>query len=248
MAEFVVVGGTGQIGAKTVTRLRERGREAVAASPSTGVDLLTSAGLDAALDGTSVVIDVSKPRATNPDAVREYFTTGMANLLRAEREHGIRHHLALSIVGSDRHDVPFYTGKVAGERAVRASGVPFTIVHATQFFEFAPTIAAQAEVDGVVTLPDALVQPCAGADVADLLVELALGSAVNTDLDIAGPDRMPLAEFVSRALRADGDQRVVHAGPTGVYFGGGLEREALIPGPHARILPTSFGEWLLAHS
>ncbi|WP_417555957.1 SDR family oxidoreductase [Microbacterium sp.] len=248
MAEFVVVGGTGQIGAKTVSRLRESGRDAVAASPGTGVDLLTGAGLDAVLQGARVVIDVSKPRATAPDAVHEYFTSGMANLLRAEREHGIRHHLALSIVGSDRHDVPFYAGKVAGERAVRESAVPYTIVHATQFFEFAPAIAAQAEADGVVTLPDALVQPCAGADVADLLVELALGEALSADLDVAGPDRMPLAEFVSRALLATGDHRVVHAGPKGMYFGGGLEREALVPGPDARILPTSFGAWLLAHS
>jgi uncharacterized protein YbjT (DUF2867 family) len=248
MAEFVIVGGTGQIGAKTVTRLRERGRDAVAASPSTGVDLLTGAGLDTALDGASVVIDVAKPRATDPDAVREYFSTGMATLLRAEREHGIRHHLALSIVGSERHDVPFYVGKAAGERAVRSSGLPFTILHATQFFEFAVAIAAQADARGVVTLPDALVQPCAGADVADVLVELALGSALNADLDVAGPDRMPLAEFVSRALLANGDRRIVHAGPTGQYFGGGLEREALVPGPDARILPTSFGEWLLAHS
>lgn len=243
MAGFIVVGGAGQIGTKTVARLRESGR-AAAASPSTGVDLLTGEGLDAALSGASVVIDVSKPHAATADGVHEFFTTGMANLLRAEREHGIRHHIGLSIVGSDRHHVPFYAGKVEAEQAVRSSGVPFTLVHATQFFEFAPAIAAQADAGGTITLPDALVQPCAGADVADVLVELALGAPQNADIEIAGPDRMPLAEFVAQALQARGDDRTVRSDPAGRYFGGTLEAEALIPGPGARILPTSFAEWL----
>lgn len=249
MAEFIVVGGTGQIGAKTVDRLRERGLDAAAASPSTGVDLVTGSGLDAVLAGASVVIDVSKPHAGDAASVREHFTTGVGNLMRAERAHGIRHHLCLSIVGSDRpHDVPFYDAKVQAERLVRESGVPWSIVHATQFFEFAPAIAAMAEDNGTVVLPDALVQPAAGADVADVLVELALAPALQADVEIAGPDRMPLADFVARALRAHRDERAVRSGPEGRYFGGTLAAETLLPDAGARILPTHFQDWLLASS
>lgn len=247
MAEFIVVGGTGQIGVKTVARLRSRGREAVAASPSSGVDLVSGEGLDAVLAGASVVIDVSKPRAGDPASVREFFTTGIANLLQAEREHGIRHHLCLSIVGSDRpHDVPFYAAKVQGEALVREAGIPWTIVHATQFFEFAPAIAAMAEQGDEVVLPDALVQPVSGADVAEVLVELALGTPLESDIEIAGPERMRLTDFVSRVLRARGDSRVLRSGPEGRYFGGGLEHDTLLPGTDARILPTRFQEWLIA--
>lgn len=247
MAKFIVVGGTGQIGVKTVDRLRSRGHEAQAASPRTGVDLITGAGLDAALTGASVVIDVSKPHAGDPASVREFFTTGLANLLQAEREHGIRHHLGLSIVGSHlAHDVPFYSAKTRGERLVRESGVPWSIVHATQFFEFAPAIAAMAEVDGEAVLPEAHVQPCAGADVADVLVELALGEPRNADIEIAGPERMPLAGFVAQVLRARGDSRVVRSRPEGRYFGGHLDPDTLLPGPGARILPLRLQAWLAA--
>ncbi|MDT0158292.1 NAD(P)H-binding protein [Microbacterium sp. ARD32] len=245
MAEFIVVGGTGQIGAKTVNRLRARGRSVAIASPSTGVDLVTGSGLDEALAGAEVVIDASKPRSGDPASVREFFSTGVANLLDAEREHGIRHHLGLTIVGSERpHDVPFYAAKVHGERLVRESEVPWTLVHATQFFEFAPAIATMADAEGAVTLPEAMVQPAAGADVADVLVQLALAAPLNADAEIAGPERMPLAGFVTRVLRARGDQRVVRAAPDGRYFGGTLDAEALLPGPEAVILPTRLDDWL----
>ncbi len=247
MAEFVVIGGTGQIGAKTVARLRARGLEAVAASPRTGVDTLSGQGLDAVLAGASVVIDVSKPRAHA--SAQEFFTTATTRLTQAEREHGIRHHIGLSIVGSDRpHDIPFYRAKAAGEQIVRRSAVPWTLVHATQFFEFAPAIAATSEVDGAVLLPDALVQPAAGADVADVLVELALGAALGEDIEIAGPERMPLADFVARALHAQADPRVVRSDPAGLYFGGHLAADTLLPRTDARILPTTYSDWMLASS
>ncbi|MFC5432869.1 SDR family oxidoreductase [Microbacterium suwonense] len=249
MVEVIVVGGTGQIGAKTVARLRERGHSAAAASPSTGVDLVTGRGLDAVLAGASVVIDVSKPHAGDPASVQEFFTTGTANLMRAERAHGIRHHLGLTIVGSGRpHDIPFYRAKTLGERTVRDSGVPWSLVHATQFFEFAPAIAAMADADGAITLPDVDVQPAAGADVADVMVELALAAPLQADIEIAGPERMPLAGFVSRALRARHDDRDVRSGPEGRYFGGRPAAETLLPDAGARILPTRFQDWLLTSS
>jgi uncharacterized protein YbjT (DUF2867 family) len=247
MAEFIVIGGTGQIGMKTVRRLRDRGLDVLSASPSTGVDTLTGVGLDAALTGAGVVIDVSKPR--DHASAQEFFTTATTRLMDAEREHGIRHHIGLSIVGSDQpHDIGFYQAKTAGERIVRDSGVPWTLVHATQFFEFAPAIAATSEVDGEVLVPDALVQPAAGADVADVLVELALRAPLGEDIEIAGPERMPLADFVARALRARVDGRPVRSGPEGLYFGGHLAADTLLPRAGARILPTTFDEWMLASS
>lgn len=247
MAEFVVIGGTGQIGAKTVRRLRARGLDVLPASPSTGVDTVTGDGLAAALTGADVVIDVSKPR--DHAAAPEFFSTAMTRLASAEREHGIRHHIGLSIVGSDRaDDVGFYRAKAVGERIVRESGVPWTLVHATQFFEFAPSIAAASDVDGEVLLPDALVQPAAGEDVADVLVELALGAPLGEDIEIAGPERMPLADFVARALRALADTRLVRSGPGGLYFGGHLDADTLLPRAGARILPQTFSEWMLASS
>ena len=249
MADFVVVGGTGQIGAKTVAGLRARGLDALAASPRTGVDVFSGAGLEAALSGASVVIDVVKPRTYDAESVREFFTTATSRLMHAEREHGIRHHIGLSIVGSGRaHDVPFYRAKAAGEQIVRDAGVPWTLVHATQFFEFAPAIAASAEAGEGVLLPDALVQPAAGTDVAEVLVELALGPALGEDIEIAGPERMPLVDFVRRGLRATADGRPVRSGPAGRYFGGQLEADTLLPRASARILPTTFGDWMLASS
>lgn len=248
-ARIVVIGGRGQIGAKTVARLRRVGRNVRVASRRTGVDLLTGAGLETALDGAAVVIDVSKPSTNDQAELDAFFHTGSANLLRAERAAGIRHHVFLSIVGSDHpHDIPFYRGKAAAEQMVRDSGVPFSIVHATQFFEFAPAIAASAESGGTVTLPDALVQPAAGGDVADALVDVALAAPTGTDADIAGPERMGLAGFVARALRAVGDDREVVASADGRYFGGTLDRETLLPSGAARILPTTLDAWLAAGS
>ena len=246
---IVVIGGTGQIGSKAVGRLRAAGRDVRAAARSTGVDLVSGAGLEAALTGAAVVIDVSKPSARDERATREFFHTATANLVGVERALGIRHHVALSIVGSGRaHDIPFYRGKAAAEQMVRESGIPFSIVHATQFFEFASAIAANADVDGTVLLPDALVQPAAGDDVADAVVEAALGAPTGSDAEVAGPERMPLADFVARVLRAGGDHRPVHASAEGRYFGGTLERGTLLPGAGARILPTRLDEWLRSGS
>ncbi|MGB4137560.1 MAG: SDR family oxidoreductase [Microbacterium sp.] len=249
MAEIVVVGGTGQIGAKVADLLRRQGRSVCAASPSTGVDTLDPATLGAALDGARIVIDVSKPRTYDPRAMHEFFTTGTGNLLRAERGLGIRHHVALTIVGSGRpHDIAFYRGKAAAEQLVRDGGVPYSLVHATQFFEFAPQIAANAgaEADGTILLPDALVQPAAGSDVAAAVAGIALDAPLQADVDLAGPEPMPLAVFVERVLRARGDDRPVRSDPAGRYFGGSLGPDTLLPGGDARLLPTRLDEWLAA--
>ena len=247
MVRIVVLGGTGQIGAKTVARLRSLGHDVRAASRRTGVDALTGAGLDDALDGAEIVIDTSKPSAGDDAAVQEFFRTATTNLLRAERAHDVGHHVALSIVGSHRpHDIPFYQGKAAAEQIVRESGVPFSILHATQFFEFAPAIAAACEVEGVVLTPDALVQPAAGSDVAQALIEVALAAPTGADTEVAGLERMPLAGFIAKVLRAGGDRRAVRASTEGRYFGGTLERDTLLPGEDAQILPTTLYSWLRA--
>ncbi|UJP10209.1 SDR family oxidoreductase [Microbacterium sp. KUDC0406] len=245
MAEVVVIGGTGQIGAKVVARLQGLGHGVRAASPRTGVDTLSGDGLREALDGARVVIDVSKPHSYDPRSVPEFFRTATTNVLRAEERAGVEHHVALGIVGSERpHDIPFYRAKDAGEQLVRDSGVPYTLVHATQFFEFALGIAASAETEGVITLPDAFVQPAAGADVADAVTGVALGEPLRAVTEIAGPVRMPLAGFVSRVLRARGDARTVRSAASGRYFGGHLDQGTLLPGENARLLPTHLEAWL----
>ncbi|UNK71533.1 LysR family transcriptional regulator [Microbacterium sp. H1-D42] len=248
MSRIVVIGGTGQIGTKVVSRLRHLGREVRVAARSTAVDTVTGAGLESVLDGAEIVIDVSKPPTHDQRAMHDFFQTGTENVLRAERAFSIRHHVVLSIVGSARAEVPFYRGKAAAEQIVRDSGVPFSIVHATQFFEFAPGIAAASAIDGVVTLPDALVQPAAGADVADAIIEIALAVPLRSDVEIAGPERMPLTDFITRSLRARGDDRTVHAAADGRYFGGPLEPDTLLPRDGARILPTTLDEWLASQS
>lgn len=216
------------------------------ASRASGVDIITGTGLANALEGAQIVIDVSKPSTRDRSEMDAFFRSGTENVLRAERAAGIRHHVVLTIVGSGRADVPFYRGKAAAEQIVRGSDVPFSIVHATQFFEFAPGIAAASEVDGIVTLPDALVQPCAGADVANAMVEIALSAPLRQDAEIAGPERMALVDFVTRGMRARGDDRPVRAAFDGRYFGGPLQSETLLPGPDARLLPTTLDEWLAA--
>lgn len=243
--KIVVLGGTGQIGSKVTRLLRERGVDAVPASPSTGVDVMTGAGLDAVLAGADAAIDVSKPRGYDPAVVDAYFRTGIGNLLRAEHAAGVRHHVALAAVGTGpTTDIPFYRAKAVGTELVQAGGVPFSLVHATQFFEFADAIADSGTVDGDVVLPDVLVQPIAGDDVARVIVDIAVADPRNGEVDIAGPEVMPLAEFVGRGIAAHGDRRPVRVGADATYFGGRIGRTALLPGPDARILPTRLEDWL----
>lgn len=240
---IVVAGGTGRIGARLVEHLA--GHDVVVAAPSTGIDASTGQGLDAALRGADAVVDVTRPHTYDPEGVRAFFTAVTTNLLRAERDAGVRHHVALTIVGTDDHtDAPFYRAKAEQEQLVRASGVPYSLAHATQFFEFATGIADASVVDGVVRVADARVQPIAAHDVASELTRVVLGDVAVGDVEVAGPDAMPLESFVRRALRAQGDEREVVADPEALYFGGRVGADALLPGPDARIGATHFADWL----
>lgn len=248
VARITVIGGTGLIGRKVAARLREAGHEVRAASPSTGVDLLTGAGLDDALARSSVVIDVSKPRTYNPDAVWRHFDLAARTLAGAETRARVIHHVALSAVGTERvpQPIPFYRAKAHGEAILRSSGVPFSIVRATQFFEFGAQIGAQAGRDGTdaTRVADTQVQPIAGDDVAAVLAGLVDEAPSGAATEIAGPDVMPLADFVGHCLAATGDGRRVSADPRTPYFGARIDRRELLPGSGAWIAPTRLSDWL----
>lgn len=247
--KIVVIGGSGLIGRKLTAELLQKGHEAVAASPSSGVNALTGEGLEEALAGADVVIDVSNSPSFEDAAVLDFFERSGRNLLQAEREAGLKHHVALSIVGTDRLESNgYFRAKVAQERLIKDSGVPFTIVRATQFFEFVATIA-QASIDGDrLVVPDAEFQPIAAADVAAALADVALTSPRNATIEIAGPDRLPFRDFVARRIAADGDQREVLADGAARYFGAALESGSLVPehAGSARLGPTRFERWLAA--
>jgi uncharacterized protein YbjT (DUF2867 family) len=235
---IVVIGGTGRIGSRVAARLS--GHEVVIAAPSTGVDSVSGAGLSSALSGAHVVIDVTRPHVYDAEAVRAFFTRSTENLLREEHRAGVGHHIALTIAGTQHpQDIPFYGAKAEQERLIRASGRPYTLVHATQFFEFVGDIADAATIDGAVRLPPVLVQPIAANDVADVLAHVATAPAQG-DLEIAGPERMHLDEFVRRALVARNDSRLVLADPRALYFGGRLATHTLLPGPRVTVCPTRF--------
>ncbi|GAA4490333.1 SDR family oxidoreductase [Microbacterium panaciterrae] len=243
--KVVILGGTGLIGSRVRELLRARGVDAVAASPSTGVDIMTGEGLDPVLRGADAVVDVSKPRTYDPTVLEAYFEIGMARMLAAERAAGVRHHVALAAVGTaEATEVPFYRAKAAGEQVVRAGGVPFTLVHATQFFEFAPAIADSATIDATVVLPPTLVQPIAADDVAEAMADIVLGDAADDTREIAGPEILPLAGFVARGLAAAGDGRSVVTADEALYFGGRIGRTTLLPSPAAQIGPTTFESWM----
>lgn len=248
VARITVIGGTGLIGRKVAARLREAGHEVRAASPSTGVDLVTGAGLDDALAGSSVVIDVSKPRTYDPDAVWRHFDLAARTLAGAETRARVIHHVALSAVGTERvpQPIPFYRAKAHGEAILRSSGVPFSIVRATQFFEFGAQIGAQAGRDATdaTRVADTQVQPIAGDDVAAVLAGLVGEAPSGAATEIAGPDVMPLADFVGHCLAATGDGRPVIADPRTSYFGARIDRRELLPGSGARIAPTRLSDWL----
>ena len=242
---IVVVGGTGLIGSALVELLREAGHEAVPASPSTGVDTLKGTGVAEALTGTDVVVDVTNSPSFEDGPVLDFFTRSTRTLLAAEREAGVGHHVALSIVGTDR--VPgsgYLRAKVAQEELIRAGGVPFSLVRATQFFEFLGAIAAGSTQEGVVVLPAADLQPVAAAEVSAVLAEVAAGAPSGGHADLAGPDRRPFAEFVGPVLAAQGDDRPVRSDAGACYFGAVLEQDSLVPTGEARIAPTGFEAWL----
>ncbi|TWA72728.1 uncharacterized protein YbjT (DUF2867 family) [Azospirillum brasilense] len=243
--KIVVIGGTGLIGSKLVQTLRERGHDALAASPRTGVNTITREGLAQAMDGAAVVVDVANAPVWEDKAVLDFFETSGRNLLAAEAAAGVRHHVALSIVGSERLPANgYFRAKVAQEGLIKASGIPHTILRATQFFEFVGGIAQAATIDGEIRLSPALIQPIASDDVVAALAEVALAPPVNGTLEIAGPEAIPLDELVRRLLLATEDARKVVPDIHARYFGDVLNDQSLTPGRNARLGAIRFEDWL----
>src|SRR3954447_12341046 len=242
---IVVVGGTGLIGSKLVTRLEEGGHEAIAASPDSGVDTLTGEGLAEVLKGAGAVVDVSNSPSFEDAAVLEFFETSTRNLLAAEAAAGVRHHVALSVVGTERlSESGYFRAKIVQEQLIRASSIPYSIVHATQFFEFVKSIAAAATDGETVRLAPALVQPVAATDVARAVGQVSVGPPMNGIVEVAGPERFHLDEFVRHALGARHDPRTVVADPHARYFGAELGERTLVPGKSARLGRIRFDDWL----
>jgi uncharacterized protein YbjT (DUF2867 family) len=243
--KIVVIGGTGLIGTKLVNNLRERGCEVLAASPKSGVNTFTGEGLAEALTGAGVVVDVANAPVWEDKAVLEFFETAGRNLLAAEETAGVRHHIALSIVGTDRLPASGYLrAKLAQENLIKASKIPFTIVRSTQFFEFAKGIIQSATEGQAVRLSPALFQPIAADDVAAALTDVALAKPLNATIEIAGPEPIRMDEFARRFLSATGDPRKVTADVHAKYFGTELNDQSLTPGANPRLGPTSYAEWL----
>lgn len=243
--KIVVIGGTGLIGSKLVKLLTVRGHEAVAASPNTGVNTLTGEGLAQALAGAQVVVDVANSPSFEDKAVLDFFETSGRNLLAAEAAAGVQHHVALSVVGTERlQGSGYFRAKLAQETLIKAATIPYTIVHATQFMEFLGGIA-QAGTDGqTVRLSPALVQPIASDDVATAMADAALGAPVNGTIEIAGPERVGLAALVQRYLAAIGDARTVVADASAPYFGVQLDDRSLTPGDKPMLGAITFETWM----
>src|SRR5919205_1532946 len=242
--KIVVIGGTGLIGSKTVPMLRQGGHEVVAAAPTTGVNTLTGEGLTAAMAGTQVVIDLANSPSFEDKAVLAFFETSGRNLLAAEAAAGVRHHVALSIVGIDRTDNGYFRAKLAQEKLIKSSGIPYTIIRATQFLEFLSGIADSSADGNVVRLPPVLFQPIAADDVAANVADVALAAPRNSIVEIAGPERAPFNDIVARYLKAVGDPREVVRDPEARYFGGRVEEHSLVPLGEARLGRIGLDAWL----
>jgi uncharacterized protein YbjT (DUF2867 family) len=243
--KIVVIGGTGLIGSKLVEKLRMDGHEPLAASPDTGVNALTGEGLAEALQGAKVVVDVANAPAWDDAAVLDFFQTSSGNLLAAETAARVGHHVALSVVGTDRlPDSGYLRAKLAQEELVKAGPIPYSILRATQFFEFIGGIADSSTEGDTVRLPPVLVQPEAADDVASTLADVAVGAPLNDTLELAGPKAFRLDELARRFLSAKDDPRQVTADVHATYFGAELDDRSLTPGDDARIAPTRFEDWL----
>jgi uncharacterized protein YbjT (DUF2867 family) len=243
--KIVVIGGSGLIGSKLVDKLREAGHDPLPASPDTGVDTLTGEGLQEALEGAQVVVDVSNAPAWDDAAVMDFFQTSSRNILAAEAAAGVKHHVALSVVGADRlRESGYMRAKIAQEETVKAASMPYTILRATQFFEFIGRMADAGMNGETIQLAPVLVQPEAADDVAAALAEIALGEPINGIVELAGPEQFRLDELVRHLLRAYNDSRRVTADVHARYFGAELDEHSLTPGDGARIAPTRFEDWL----
>ncbi|MER6007801.1 SDR family oxidoreductase [Nonomuraea angiospora] len=243
--KIVVIGGTGLIGSKLVAKLGEHGHEAVAAAPNTGVNTLTGEGLAEVLAGAQVVVDVSNSPSFERAAVLKFFETSTGNLLAAEAAAGVGHHVAVSIVGTERMpDNGYFAAKIAQEQLIEKSGIPFSLVHSTQFFEFARGIADEATADGKVHIAPVLFQPIAGDDVAQAVGRTAVGAPLNGRVEIAGPKEYRMDEFFRQALTAWGDPREVVTDPHARYFGSELSERSLVPEDGAVLGTISYRDWL----
>ena len=243
--KIVVIGGTGLIGSKVVARLREQGHEAVPAAPNTGVDTLSGEGLAEVLAGADVVVDVSNSPSFADEPVMHFFRTSTTNILAAEEAAGVGHHVALSVVGTERlTDSGYFRAKLVQEQLIKGSGRPYTIVHATQFFEFVGGIADEAAHGDTVRVSDALIQPMASQDVAEAVARVAAGAPQNTTVEVGGPEQFGVDEFVRTALTFRGDPRSVVTDPEARYWGVLLEKDTLLPGPDAQLGATRLEQWL----
>jgi uncharacterized protein YbjT (DUF2867 family) len=242
--KIVVIGGTGLIGSKVVEKLKQKGHEALAAAPNTGVNTITGKGLKEALAGAQVVVDLANSPSFEDKAVLEFFETSERNLLPAEAAAGVRHHVALSIVGIDRSDNGYFRAKVAQEKLIKASGIPYTIIRSTQFLEFLHAIADSSADGNTVRISSGLFQPIAAEDVAAAVADVALAAPRNGIVEIAGPERAPFNAIVARYLKAVGDARVVVRDPEARYYGGRVEESSLVPLGEAHLGRISLDEWL----
>jgi uncharacterized protein YbjT (DUF2867 family) len=243
--KIVVIGGSGLIGSNVVNRLRQNGHEVVAASPKSGVNTLTGEGLAEALAGAQVVVDVANSPSFEAKAVLEFFETSGRNLLAAEKAAGVGHHVALSVVGTERLlDSGYFPAKLAQEKLIKDSGIPYTILRATQFFEFVGAIVQSGTEGDVIRLSPALFQPIASDDVAAALADLAVAPPLNATVEVAGPEPMPLDKIARQFLAAKGDSRQVIADVHAGYFGAAINDRSLTPGEHPRLGQTRFEDWL----
>ena len=243
--KLIVIGGTGLIGTKVVKGLREKGHEVVAASPSQGINSVTGEGLAEALVGAQVVVDVSNSPSWEDKAVLEFFEKSERNLAAAEAAAGVGHHVSLSVVGTDRMLASgYFRAKMAQENLIKASKIPFTIVRATQFFEFVGAIAQFSTEGATVRLPSALMQPIVSDDVAAALSDVAIAEPLNDTVEVAGPEPIRIDELVRRFLSAKGDPRKVITDVRALYYGIEVNDQSLVPGDNPRLGPTRFSEWL----
>ncbi|MDR6535183.1 SDR family oxidoreductase [Variovorax soli] len=243
--KIVVIGGSGLIGSKLVQKLRQKGHEVVAASPSTGVNALTGEGLAEALRGAQVVVDVANSPSFEDTAVMNFFETSGRNLMAAEQVAGVEHHIALSVVGTERLLASgYFRAKMAQEKLIEASPIPYTIVRATQFFEFVASIAQSGTEGDTVRMPPSLIQPMASEDVAQALSEIALEPPVGGRVEIAGPVALGMDKLIDQFLRGTGDTRRVVTDPKALYFGTPVDDRSLTPGKNPRLGTTSFAQWL----
>ena len=242
--KIVVIGGTGLIGTKVVEKLKHKGHEVVAAALNTGVNTITGEGLKEAMAGAQVVIDLENSPSFEDKAVLEFFETSGRNLLAAEAAAGVRHHVALSIVGIDRSDNGYFRAKVAQEKLITTSGISYTIIRSTQFLDFLGAIAASSADGNTVKISPGLFQPIAADDVASIVADVAVATPRNGIVEIAGPERAPFNEIVARYLKAVGDPREVVSDPEARYFGGRVEEHSLVPLGEARLGRIGFEEWL----